>query len=168
MGCSHRYIGMPMRSACWRNARILVTCAPSPRIVDDAKWNGRLYFAGAAMRLALDKIVRIMAGMLPPVRLRLELPATAVAVPLQPLTRPLGLATVIPEGKLSVSAAEVMAVVVVLVKVSVNCATPLGTMVPGEKLLLRRGACVTVSVALAATMLEPALELSTPAGNVLI
>ena len=111
-------------------------------------------------------IVQLLeAGIVPLFRVRLELPAIATTVPPQLLARPFGLATVIPEGKLSVSAAEVIAIVVVFVKVSVNCAVPFGTIVPGEKLLLTSGALVTVSVALAARIFEPALVLRTPAGK---
>jgi hypothetical protein len=66
-------------------------------------------------------IVQLLeAGIVPLLRVRLELPAVAVTVPPHVLARPFGLATVMPEGKLSTSAAEVIAVGVVFVKVSVN------------------------------------------------
>ncbi len=48
---------------------MFIVCAFIPRMAETAKWNGRLYLAGEAWRFLLDRMVLIMAGILPPVAL---------------------------------------------------------------------------------------------------
>ena len=58
---------------------MLTTWAFMPRIAEMARWNGRLYFAGAAMRFLPDRIVRIIALMSPPVAIYVAAVASTTA-----------------------------------------------------------------------------------------
>src|SRR6185369_9154641 len=64
-----------------------------------------LFFTPAVVPWTLTETVQLaLAANVPPVRLMLPDPATAVAVPPQVLFNPLGVATTRPAGKLSVKA----------------------------------------------------------------
>src|ERR1700688_5320292 len=89
-------------------------------------------------------------GIVPPARLTLELPVTAVSVPPQVLV-PLP-ETVRPLGKVSVSDAAVAAVAFWLINVMVAVESPPTEMLTGENDLLNEGETIpatTVRVALA-------------------
>src|SRR5438874_2050775 len=87
--------------------------------------------------------------MLPPVKLMLVDPATAVAVPLQVFDNPFGVATTSPVGKVSVNATPVSATVLaagfVIVKVSV--VVPFSGMLVGLNALAITGGATTVRTA---------------------
>ena len=87
--------------------------------------------------------------MLPPVKLILVDPATAVAVPLQVFDNPFGVATTSPVGRVSVNATPVSATVLaagfVIVKVSV--VVPFSGMLVGLNALAITGGATTVRTA---------------------
>ena len=103
-----------------------------------------------------------LAGMVPALRDTVE--PLAVFVPTQVPPETLA---VRPAGKVSVKAAPVIAKTVGLVKVRVNVAVPFKGTVATLKALLMSGTA-TFRVALAATALLPMLELTPPAGMVLV
>src|SRR5579859_1824104 len=110
-------------------------------------------------------VQEVFTAILPPVRLMLVDPATAVAVPPQVLDSPFGVATTSPMGSVSVKAtpasASVLAAGLVMVKVSV--VVPFSGMVVGLKALAIEGGATTVSTAvLLVVPVPPSIEVTAP------
>src|ERR1700691_4900546 len=99
-------------------------------------------------------------AMFPPVRLTLPLPATAVAVPPQLLTSPLGVATSSPAGNVSVNATPACAAVLAagLVRVNVRLVVPFNAISGAPNTLAIDGGATTIRVADAATPGPPSLD----------
>src|SRR5579859_363626 len=103
--------------------------------------------------------------MLPPVRVMLVDPATAVAVPLQVLDNPFGVDTTNPVGKVSVKATPVSATVLVagLVMVRVSVVVPFRGIDVGLKALAIDGGATTVRTAvLLVVPVPPSVEVIAP------
>jgi len=102
-----------------------------------------------------------LAATVPPDRLIVPLPATAVGVPPQKLLKPLGVATTNPAGKVSLKAtprAETLVLGFVMVKVKVE--TPLSGIVVGLNALLIVGGATTVTLAVAVFPVPPLVEVT--------
>jgi hypothetical protein len=98
---------------------------------------------------------------LPADRLIDDEPATAVAVPPQPLLRAFGESTTKPAGRLSVKAIPVSDMCVLgLLRLKFNTADPFCTTVPGAKTLLIVGGAFTFKVADAELPVPPFVELT--------
>ena len=91
-----------------------------------------------------------LIGITPPARITEPVPAVAVTVPPQVLTKPLGLATSKPAGRLSVTATPDRAVVAFgLVMVMVKVVTPFSGITATPNALLIVGGMATITVAVA-------------------
>ena len=109
------------------------------------------------------KVQEPLAAMVPPERLMLPDPATAVAVPPHVLVSPLGVATTRPEGRLSVNATPVSATVFGFVMVKVSVVEPFSGMVAApNSLVIEGGAAVTVMLAEAVPPVPPSVDVTLP------
>jgi hypothetical protein len=106
----------------------------------------------------------LFTAIVPAVKLTLELPATAVAVPPQPFVSPLGVATTIPAGSVSVNATPVSAKVLAdgLVRVKVRVEFPFRGTVVGLNAFAIVGGKATVRLAEAVFPVPPLVELTAP------
>ena len=125
-----------------------------------------LFLTPAVVPVTFTTIVQEpLVARVPADKLTLLEPAVAVGVPPQPvLTRPLGVATVSPPGRLSVNAIPVSATLLFgLVMVNVSVVLPFNGIVAAPKALLIDGGEATVTVAvLLATPVPPSVELGAP------
>lgn len=104
-----------------------------------------------------------LAGMVPPFRLIEPEPAVAVAVPLQSLVRPFGVATTRPAGKLSVKETPLSATPVFgFVMVKVKEVVPFSGMLAAPKALAIDGGVTTVKLAEAVLPVPPLVEVTAP------
>jgi hypothetical protein len=108
-----------------------------------------LFFTPAVVPVTFAVTVQLAPAATPaPLRLTEEEPATAVAVPLQVVLSPLGVATTNPAGKLSIKAKPVRVVVALgLWMVKVRLVVPFSGIVDAPKTFVMAGAARTVSVA---------------------
>ncbi len=118
-----------------------------------------------AVAVTFTTIVQeLLIAMVPPVSVMLPEPATAVAVPPQVLVRPLGVATTIPAGKVSVNAtpacATVLAAGLVMVKVSV--VVPFKAIAAAPNALAMEGGATTAIEAEAVPPVPPSVEVTAP------
>src|ERR1700704_5648251 len=102
--------------------------------------------------------------MLPPVRLMLVEPATAVAVPPQVFERPFGVETTSPVGSVSVNATPVSATVLAagLVMVKVSVVVPFSGIVVGLNALAIDGGATTLMLAEAVPPVPPSVDVTFP------
>src|SRR5882672_902558 len=102
--------------------------------------------------------------MLPPVRLMLVEPATAVAVPPQVLVSPLGVDTTSPTGRVSVNATPVSttAFAAGFVIVNVRAVVPFSAIVEGLKTLAIDGGATTLMLAEAVPPVPPSVDVTFP------
>ena len=103
------------------------------------------------------------AAMLPPLSEIFPDPATAVAVPLQVLTKPFGVATTMPAGSASANATPVSATAFAtgLAMVKVNEVVPFNGIVDAPKALAMEGGATTLSVAvLLVAPVPPSVEVT--------
>lgn len=109
-------------------------------------------------------VQELATAMLPPVRLTLPEPATALSVPPQLLTAPFGLATTSLAGNVSLKAtpASGSRLTAGLVMVKVRVETPVGAIVDGLNALAIDGGASTWSVAVAVPPVPPSLEVTLP------
>ena len=107
-------------------------------------------------------VQELAIAMLPPVRLMLPEPATAVSVPPQLLTAPFGVATNTLAGKVSVKATPAWgsAFAAGLVMVKVRVETPFGPIVNGENALANDGGPSTWMVAIADPPVPPCVDVT--------
>src|SRR5260221_10441131 len=110
-----------------------------------------------------DKVQELAAAPVPPARVRMFVPAVAVATPPQVLASPLGVATINAPGKVSVNATPVRATVfaagLVMVKVSVVLLPT--TMIPPNALAMEGGATTAID-AEAVPPVPPLAEVTLP------
>jgi hypothetical protein len=103
-----------------------------------------------------------LAATVPPDKLTVEDPATAVAVPPQGLVRAFGVATTNPSGKLSVND-TVSGMVLELLIVKLNEVVPFnGILAAPKDLIIVGGAAVTVMLAEAVPPVPPSVEVTLP------
>ena len=123
-----------------------------------------LFLTPAVVPVTLTETVQLaLAASVPPERLMLPEPATAVAVPPQVLFNPLGVATTNPAGRLSVKAIPVSARVVLgFWMVNVNDVVPFNGMLAAPKALVMVGGVATVKLAEAVLPVPPLVELTAP------
>src|SRR5579859_3618747 len=110
-------------------------------------------------------VQEVFTAILPPVRLMLVDPATAVAVPPQVLDSPFGVATTSPMGSVSVKATPASATVLAagLVMVRVSVVVPFNGMLVGLKALAITGGATTVMGAvLLVVPVPPSVEVIAP------
>jgi hypothetical protein len=102
--------------------------------------------------------------MLPPVRLMLVDPATAVAVPVQVFDKPFGVATTSPAGSVSVNATPVSATVFAagFVTVKVRVLVPFRAIVVGVKAFAITGGATTMRLAEAVPPVPPSVDVTAP------
>src|SRR5205823_17117 len=122
---------------------------PVPPLVELTAPLVLVYWPAAVPVTFTTSVQLVLTAMLPPVRLMLVEPATAVAVPPQVFDRPFGVETTRPVGSVSVNAtpasATVLAAGFVMVKVSV--VVPFSGIVVGLNALAIDGGATTISVA---------------------
>src|SRR6266700_2141129 len=109
-----------------------------------------LFFRPAVVPVTFAVSVHeVLTAIVPPVKLTLPEPATAVAVPPQVLVNPLGVATTRPAGSVSVKATPVSATVLAagLVMVKVSEVVPFSGIVAAPNALAIEGGATTVRVA---------------------
>ena len=107
----------------------------------------------------------VLTATVPPLRLILPLPATAVVVPPQVLLRPFGVATAKPAGKVSVKATPFSATVLAagLVIVSVRLVVPFTGIVAAPNAWLMLGGVTTDSVCCVEAVPADAVSVGPPA-----
>jgi hypothetical protein len=104
-----------------------------------------------------------LVARVPPERLTLDDPATAVAVPLQVVVNPLGVATISPAGRVSLNATPVSATLVFgLVMVKLSDVVPFSGICAAPKDLVIVGAAATVRFAEAVLPVPPFVEVTLP------
>lgn len=114
-----------------------------------------LFFTLAVVPCTFTETVQLAAGArLAPLKETEDAPATAVAVPLHVLLRPLGVATTIPAGRLSVNATPFsVSEVFVDVSVNVKLVTPFSGIVAAPNAFAIVGGLITVRSGLVAAVL---------------
>ena len=119
---------------------------------------------GTALVTFTLTVQELATAMLPPVRLMLPEPATAVSAPPQLLTAPFGVATNTLAGNVSVKATPAWgsAFAAGLVMVKVRVETPFGPIVDGENALAIDGGASTWIVAVADPPVPPSVEVTLP------
>ena len=122
-----------------------------------------LFFTPAVVPCTFTETVQEpLAATVPPDKLTVEDPATAVAVPPQVLVRAFGVATTNPAGKLSVNA-TVSGMVLELVIVKLSEVVPFnGILAAPKNLRIVGGAAVTVMLAEAVPPVPPSVEVTLP------
>jgi hypothetical protein len=105
-----------------------------------------------------------LADTVPPPKLMLAEPAVAVAVPPQVLLSPFGVATIRPDGSVSVKAAPVRATVLAagLVSVKVSKDVPFTTIAAGVNTLAIEGGASTATLADAVPPVPPSVDVTAP------
>ena len=108
-----------------------------------------LFFTPAVVPCTFTEIVQVAPGArLAPLKLMDEDPAVAVAVPVQSLVRPLGVATTRPSGRLSVNATPFsVELTLLLLSVNVRLLVPFNGIVAAPKALVILGGLITVRLA---------------------
>ena len=101
---------------------------------------------------------------MPPVRVTLPAPATAAAVPPQVLVNPLGVATTIPAGKISVNVVpdSATALAAGLVMVNVNDVVPFSDTPVAPNAFAIAGGASTLMLADAVPPVPPSVEVTLP------
>jgi len=109
-----------------------------------------------------DTVQLLFTATVPPLRLTLPEPATAVAAPAQVLVKPFGVATTIPAGKMSVTATPVKATVLAagLVMVNVRLVVPFSGIVLAPNALAIDGGATTLIVAVATLPVPPSVDVT--------
>jgi hypothetical protein len=132
---------------------------PVPALVEVA-WT-LLFFTPAVVPVTFTEIVQLAAGArVAPDKLTEEDPATAVAVPLHVLVRPLGVATTNPAGRLSVKATPlIVRFAFVLLSVKVRLVVPFSGIVAAPNALAIVGGLMTVRLAEESALVPAAVEL---------
>jgi hypothetical protein len=134
--------------------------APAPPLAD---WTAAVVLVYAAETVPITPTVRVHeleTARLPPVRITLALPATAVAVPPQVLASPSGVATCSPDGKVSVKPTPVSATLLAagLVSVNVRLVVPFTGIAGAPNTFAIAGGATTMRVAEAGTPGPPSLD----------
>jgi len=108
-----------------------------------------LFSTPAIVPCTFTEIVQVAPGArLAPLKLMDEDPAVAVAVPVQLLVRPLGVATTKPNGRLSVNATPFsVRFVLLLLSVNVRLVVPFSGIVAAPKAFVILGGLITVRLA---------------------
>ena len=127
-----------VRVGAFTTFRVAVEVLPVPAVVSVTVT--LFTFTPAVVPITLRVIVQF-AAMFPPESDTVEVPATATAVPAQPLTRAFGVATTKPAGRLSVNATPVSAVAFGLPILNVNVVVPPTGTVAVPKTLVISGHC---------------------------
>jgi len=135
---------------------------PVPPLVD-VTFPVVFVYCPEAIPLALTTTAQeVFAAVVPPVRLTLVDPATAVAVPPQVFVSPFGVATTNPVGSVSVNATPVSAIVFAagLVTVKVNDVVPFTAIAAAPNALAIAGGATTARLAEAVPPVPPSVEVT--------
>jgi hypothetical protein len=123
-----------------------------------------LFFTPAVTPVTFtDRVQDALVARVPPERLMLDDPATAVAVPLHVVVNPLGVATTSPAGRVSLNATPVSATFVFgLAMLKVSDVLPFSGMLAAPKDFKMVGGVATVKLAEAVLPVPPLVDVTLP------
>src|SRR5579859_274414 len=144
--------------------RLALAVFPVPPLVELTAPLVLVYWPDAVPVIFTTTVQEVLTAMLPPVRLMLVDPATAVAVPPQVLERPFGVETTRPVGSVSLNAtpASATALAAGLVMVNVSDVVPFSGIVVGLNALAIEGGATTLMLAEAVPPVPPSVEVTFP------
>ena len=144
--------------------RFAVAVLPVPPLVEETAPEVLVKFPEAVPVTLTTKVQLLLTAIVPPVSEMLPDPATAVAVPPQVLLSPLGVATTIPAGNVSVNATPVSATVLAagFVMVKVSEVVPFNGIAVAPKALAIDGGATTLMLAEAVPPVPPSVDVTLP------
>jgi len=144
--------------------KFAVAVLPVPPLVELTAPLVLVYWPDAVPVTFTTRVQLVLTAMLPPVRLMLVEPATAVAVPPQVFERPFGVETTSPVGNVSVNATPVSATAFAagLVMVKVSVVVPFNGMVAAPNAFAIDGGATTSMLAEAVPPVPPSVDVTFP------